>query len=68
MQEMREGREKQVKEILEKARVLLEQMEKYVIKSRPKAVVAYAQFESMEGKEKFLKFMKVNRCARCCCP
>ena len=67
-EEMRKGREKQIEVIQEKARVLLVQMEEYAEKNKPKAVVAYVQFESMEGKEKFIKFIKVNRCYRACCP
>lgn len=42
-------------------------MEKYSAKNKSYGVVAYAQFQSMNGKEKFVKAIKsVGWCMRCC--
>ena len=42
-------------------------MEKYTKKTKSEAVTCYAQFQSMNGKEKFIQAIKgVGWCQRCC--
>jgi hypothetical protein len=42
-------------------------MEKYALKNKSRGVVAYAQFQSMNGRDKFLKSIKgTNWCSRKC--
>lgn len=49
------------------AKDILAQMEKYSAKNKSFGVVAYAQFQSMSGKEKFIKSIRtVGWCMRCC--
>ena len=50
-----------------KAKEILSEMEKYAQKNKSRGVVAYAQFQSMNGRDKFLKAIKgTNWCARVC--
>lgn len=46
---------KQIEAINKKGQLIMREMETYVRKSRSKAVVAFAQFQSMTAKEKFFK-------------
>lgn len=62
-----EENKKKIEDTQKKARELLEQMEKYSKSKKSLAVIGYAQFQSMNGKEKFIKAIRgVGWCMRCC--
>ena len=50
--------------------MLRQQVADYIAKAKPRAVYVYIQFQSMNGKQKFLQAMKVSPAKRCminCC-
>lgn len=51
---------KKIEEINLKGQQIMRQMELYVRKNRSKAVVAFAQFQSMSGRDKIIKALKLN--------
>ena len=57
---------KKIQEIQTRTKEQLSLMEEYSKKIKSKGIVAFAQFQSMNGKEKFLKSLRVNACLRCC--
>jgi len=62
-----EANKKKIEESQKKATDLLKKLEEYASKTKSHAVVCYAQFQSMNGKEKFVQAIKgVGWCMRCC--
>ncbi len=43
----------------------LKEMEDYAMKHKQRGAVVFAEFKSMNGKQKFLKAFKVSTCRRC---
>ena len=59
--------QKEVDKTQIKAKEILSEMEKYAQKNKSGGVVAYAQFQSMNGRDKYFKAIKgTNWCARVC--
>jgi t-SNARE complex subunit (syntaxin) len=59
--------QKEIDKYQQKAKDILAEMEKYAMKNKSRGIIAYAQFQSMNGRDKFLRAInKTAWCMRIC--